>query len=341
MKSGSNLPSIPWTERERAEFKRRIAALEAGGVGGASGEIQFNNAGSFGGAADVEIEGGQLRLPAIATPTAPAADGIKLFGRKYAETTIPFYLGNPDVEPTPLQAMIAEGAYFALLPSGDTTFTNFGCPAWSLTGSALSETPTIGTRRDRIRRVRVHVTTAATTAVAGVLCNTVHPLTVGGGNSWEGGFLGTMIAGPATGVTNASHRFFMGLHDTGAPSDVNPSTLLNMCGIGYDSADTEVQFMRNDGSGTATKTSLGASFPKPTADLTNMYRLRLFSPPGTGQVRYEVTNLVNRAVATGTVTTDLPTTSSLLTPKIYSSVGGVSAVTGVTIGPVQFQTEPY
>ena len=30
----SNLPSIPWTERERAEFKRRIAALEAGGGGG-------------------------------------------------------------------------------------------------------------------------------------------------------------------------------------------------------------------------------------------------------------------------------------------------------------------
>lgn len=29
----SNLPSIPWTERERAEFKRRISALEAGGSG--------------------------------------------------------------------------------------------------------------------------------------------------------------------------------------------------------------------------------------------------------------------------------------------------------------------
>ncbi|WP_149588881.1 DUF2793 domain-containing protein, partial [Tabrizicola flagellatus] len=34
-----------------------------GSPGGASGEIQFNNAGAFGGAADVEIEGGQLRLP--------------------------------------------------------------------------------------------------------------------------------------------------------------------------------------------------------------------------------------------------------------------------------------
>lgn len=32
MRASSNLPSIPWTERERAEFKRRIVALEAGGV---------------------------------------------------------------------------------------------------------------------------------------------------------------------------------------------------------------------------------------------------------------------------------------------------------------------
>ena len=41
MRSGSNLPSIPWTERERAEFKRRIAALETGGGGGPAGSGSF------------------------------------------------------------------------------------------------------------------------------------------------------------------------------------------------------------------------------------------------------------------------------------------------------------
>ncbi len=30
----SSLPAIRWTERERAEFKARLAALEAGGGGG-------------------------------------------------------------------------------------------------------------------------------------------------------------------------------------------------------------------------------------------------------------------------------------------------------------------
>ena len=44
-----------------------------GSPGGATGEIQYNNGGAFAGAADVEIEGGQLRLPAITTPAAPAS----------------------------------------------------------------------------------------------------------------------------------------------------------------------------------------------------------------------------------------------------------------------------
>jgi hypothetical protein len=43
MRAGSNLPSIPWTERERAEFKRRFGILEAliGSGGGSPGSGSF------------------------------------------------------------------------------------------------------------------------------------------------------------------------------------------------------------------------------------------------------------------------------------------------------------
>lgn len=55
----------------------------------------------------------------------------------------------------------------------------------------------------------------------------------------------------------------------------------------------------------------------------------MFSPPGTTQaLHYEVTNLVSGAVATGTITTDIPTTSTLLTPYAWMSVGGTSSVIG-------------
>lgn len=45
---------------------------------------------------------------------------------------------------------------------------------------------------------------------------------------------------------------------------------LLLCGVGYDSADTQVHFMHNDGTGAATKIPIGVNFPKPTTDLTNM-----------------------------------------------------------------------
>jgi hypothetical protein len=151
-----------------------------------------------------------------------------------------------------------------------------------------------------------------------------------------------MHGGPSTGVTNSSHRFFMGLIESFGGTDVNPSTQIRMVGIGYDAADTQVQVMYNDGSGTATKVALGASFPKPNADRAFTYRLRLYSPPGSTQsVSYEVTYRETGAVATGTITTDIPATTDRLQPLIYAGVGGVSSVVGIAVGPATFQTEPF
>jgi hypothetical protein len=147
--------------------------------------------------------------------------------------------------------------------------------------------------------------------------------------------------GVCAGANIATHRFFMGLRDSAAPTDATPpGNFTSMVGIGYDSADTQVQFMHNDASGVATKIPLGASFPKPTVASADAYRLRLSSPPGpTQSVNYEVLNLANGAVATGTVTTDLPATNFFMAPVIFASVGGTSSVVGVMVGPVMFQTE--
>ena len=264
---------------------------------------------------------------------------MRLFSILRAGLPWPAFKSPLSAEPHPLQPLIANGNYALFMPAVGTVVTNIGMnPATAGTVTALNLQP--GSRLNRMKRVSYRVTTAATTAVASWRNNAAQ-LSIGGGNAWEGGFWGVMHGGPDTGVAaNASHRFFMGLGDTGAPTDVNPSTLLRIAGIGYDAADTQVQFMANDGAGTATKIALGANFPKPNADGTFAYRLRLYSPPGpTQSLSYEVENLVNGAIASGTVTTDLPAVTDLITPKLYTSVGGVSAVTGVMLGPIMFQTE--
>lgn len=280
-----------------------------------------------------------LTIPAVtADPAAPPSGSMAFFATSRAGQPWPAFMATGSAEPHPLQPLIANGNYSLFMPAVGTTVTNLGMSP-STAGTATGLNVSSGSRLARMKRLSYRVTTAATTAVASWR-NNASQLSIGGTNAWEGGFWGVMHGGPDTGVTNASHRFFMGLGDTAAPTDVNPSTLLRIAGIGYDAADTQVQFMHNDGTGVATKIALGASFPKPNADSTFAYRLRLYSPPGSTQsLSYEVENLGTSAIASGTVTTNLPGLTDFITPKLYTSVGGVSAVTGVMLGPIMFQTE--
>jgi hypothetical protein len=310
-----------------------------GSPGGSTGEIQWNNAGSFAGAADVEIEGGQLRLPAIATPTVPAAGGLKMFGRNVGGRMLPAIIGPSGLD-TSLQPFLGRNKVGLFLSHGNNAgFTNFGL-ATASTGTATAANVGTTNLHAYLQRHEWLVTTAATTAVVGVR-GTAQQKSIGGPAAGLGGFMVIWRWAPATGVANASHRAFAGMRaSTAAPTDVNPSTLTNICGMGYDAADANIQFMHNDGTGTATKIDLGASFAKPNADRTAVYEIVMFSPPGTSQVlSYEVTNLVTGAVATGTVTTDLPSTSTLLAPYSYVSVGGVSSVVGIMVNSLYVESD--
>ncbi len=310
-----------------------------GSPGGATGEIQWNNAGTFAGAADVEIEGGQLRLPAIATPVAPAAGGLKLFGRSVGGRMLPASVGPSGLD-TSVQPFFGRNKIGLFLPHGNNAgFTNFGF-ATAATGTATGANVAMTNLHTYMKRHEWLVTTAATTAVVGVRATTQQH-TLGGPAAGLGGFTLVWRWAPATGMANASHRAFAGMRNSvAAPTDVNPSTLTVICGMGYDAGDANIQFMHNDGSGTATKIDLGAAFPKPNADRTAVYEVAMFSPPGPTQtLGYEVTNLVSGAVATGTVTTDLPATTALLAPYSYVSVGGVSSVVGMMINSLYLESD--
>ena len=73
----------------------------------------------------------------------------------------------------------------------------------------------------------------------------------------------------------------------------------------------------------------------PTTDRANLYELSLYSPKGTTQsVAWLVTDLISAATASGTVTTDLPATTSVLAPRGWMSVGGTSSVVGIGVNSV-------
>lgn len=282
-------------------------------------------------------DNGVFTVPVAATPTAPSS-GVRAFGKSRGGQTVLGYVpatGNP----FSLQSHIGEVALAWWQASGDGVADTQSGMSASSTGTSSTVTWATTNFRTRMRWREWLVTVAATTAVAGF--RSARALfTVGGGTN-SGGFTLSLIWSPATGVTNGSHRAFAGMNtNTGAPTDVNPSTLRNMVGMAYDDTDTNIQFMHNDGAGTATKIDLGASFPKPSADREKVYRIQLYSPPGATQsVSYLVSDLETGASASGTVTTDLPAVTTGLNCHAYISVGGVSSVVGLGVRVMTLETD--
>ena len=309
------------------------------GAGGNTTEVQYNNGGALAGAADVEIEGGQLRLPAIAVPAAPAADGLKLFGKKRGGRMMVAIIGPNGIDAS-LQPHSGMNAVAKWQPDGNsTTITAVGAAALTATGTATAANVATTNRHTYMRRLEYLVTVAATTAVAGFRAAAAK-WGIGGAAAGDGGFHYVCRWGPATGVATATSRAFVGMASvTTAPTDVEPSTITNTFGMGWDAADTNIQLMYR-GAGAANKVDLGASFPVPTADRTKVYEIALFSPPGTTQsVSYEITDLATGAVATGTITTNLPAAATFLAPRGWMSVGGTSSVVGIALMNLYIETD--
>ncbi len=311
-------------------------ATPAGGGGGAPGgattQMQFNNAGAFAGATEVLVENNQLRLPATASFTAPAAGGARMVARTGAGLTVPAFLTQDGVIRGVQTAFSRSSPAIWKAVPNTTAPSLMGCSALTAVGTATASATAVTSQFTYTPRVEYLVTTAAATAVAGFR-HTNGLVTVGGGSATLGGFHFVGRWGPATGVATTTNRAFFGMaNTTAAPTDVEPSTTVNCIAMGWDAADANIQVMSNDATGTCTKTDLGGAFPVPLTDRTALYELEMFSPKGTTQaVSWTVTDLVSGATASGTITTDLPATSSILTPRGWMSVGGTSSVIGLAL----------
>ena len=272
-------------------------------------------------------------------------DTIQLFNRQVGMRNM-LAINGPSGLDTPLQPHIARNSYVQWQPQGgSTTIVAVGAGPLTVTGTATAAGwSAAGSLQQNLRRLDHLVTVAATTAVAGwryaSALWTVGGATLAGSSVPTGGFHFICRWGPATGVATTTNRAFVGMANvTTAPTDVEPSTQTNMVGMGWNAADTNIQIMFNAAS-TATKIDLGASFPVPTTDSSKAYELALFSPPGTTQsVGYSVTDLATGAVASGTITTNLPSTTTALAPRGWMSVGGTSSVIGITLNTLYIETD--
>ena len=315
------------------------AAAPAAGAGGSTGQVQFNNAGTLAGAGDVTIHDGDLVLAVNAAVTQPPA-GVKISSLQIGGRSLLAFKDASTSADAPLQSALSQARVSIWQGvSGSNAPAVSGTATLTATGTATAANIATTNRHTRTQRLEYLVTTAATTAVAGWRYPNLG-WTVGGVAADEGGFFFVCRWGPATGVATTTNRAFCGMANvTAAPTDVEPSTITNIIGMGWDAADANIQIMHR-GAGAVTKIALSASFPVPTADRTKAYELAMFSPPGSTQsVSYAVTDLGTGATATGTINTNMPTNTTLLAPRGWMSVGGTSSVIGVALMRCYLETD--
>lgn len=299
--------------------------------GGTDKQIQYNDSGALGGAANVEIESGNLHLLQTTNPSV-TTNGVLVSAN--VDMILPKLVITDNISSYEILPNLRHKRIGFCVPQNGSTFNNFGLAIGagaSIQGTLTAPTFSLTNLHTKSNRVEILRTSASASNIAGFVANIANYQS-------EKGLIFDYIWGPATGVSNTSHRSTTGFVALTSVSDINPSTHINCFFFGWDSADTNVHFMHNDGSGTCTKVDMGSNFPVPTVDRTNWYRMIIENLEGVNEIYYKIIDLATGNNSSGMVNTNLPAGDTFLGIRNVLSVGGVSSVAGIAMGNLYIET---
>lgn len=130
-------------------------------------------------------------------------------------------------------------------------------------------------------------------------------------------------------TNNSTLRFFCGLssqYASTAPTNVEPTTLINSIGVAKLRDTTNLYFIWNDNTGTASSLDLGSGFSG--TDTTSVYRIRIYKIVGAAAINMELYKTASNGVVTmvsNNITSDYSTGSNLY-PVTWISTNTASGV---------------
>lgn len=328
--------------------KWTVGATVASVPGGATTKVQFNNAGSFGGAANVEIDNGDLTLLVNAAPVVPLVGEVKLFAKTLGNTRVMAAAVGPSGMDYTLQPSIwrqkisrwnAPGNV-ATVPGVD------GFGAMTVVGTATARAVATTNLLTRMRRLS-YISVATAAGVSSV--RSASMFTAGTGTAIQGGgFFASFrfAATDAAGVVGA--RMFVGV-DSAAPTNVEMNTRLNNFGIAQLSTDATQLFLVYGGSAAQTAVALGVGFPPFSAPASATvgvpYDLTIWCPPASnGVFNWQLDRLDTGTTTSGTVTpatpgTQTPANTTLLSASIYRTNNATAAPVAVDVSNIYVETD--
>ncbi|HXF89616.1 MAG TPA: DUF2793 domain-containing protein [Xanthobacteraceae bacterium] len=219
----------------------------------------------------------------------------------------------------------ARRRYVEWFPNVNTTTLNAQGLTSTITGTATAAALSNVSMFAQSPRL-IFASAAAAGSSAGV--NGAQLIVWRGSSGDRGGFYLLMRFGWET--PQAQGRCFAGLRgSTAAIGNVNPSTLTDIIGIGFDSGQTTMRILSNDASGTASALDLGANFTSNQGH--DFYELMLSAEPGGSEVKWRVERLNSGHIATGTINADLPAAGTFLTPHLWGNNGTTAAAVQIAL----------
>ena len=149
-------------------------------------------------------------------------------------------------------------------------------------------------------------------------------------------FVTRFVVSDAAAVTGA--RMFVGLSaTTGAPTNVEPNTVNNVVGVAQISTSNNLQIVTRDGT-TAQTIDLGVNFPANTLS-ADAYELALFAPPNGTTIGYRVERLGTANVAEGTLSTNLPVSTTLMGIQMWRCNNATALAVGLDLVNLYIETD--
>lgn len=270
----------------------------------------------------ISLTGAQssILLTATSDPATPSAGTQYIYSKDIGGRLMPKMKGPSGVD-TPIQPAIFSNGVRLVSPGTTTALNYVGMGAFTAVGTLSHPALTANSLREST--IRGIVTSAAT-------ANSASELRYAIAQAWRGnsGNLGGFFAVFRFGISStvATQQVFVGFtSSTSAIATTQVPSALTLCvGVGWDNADSNMQLLHNDGSGTCTKVDLGASFVKNQQN--DFYELVLFAKPSDTAIGWRVKNLRTDVETSGTIaSSDIPTTTTFLAPHIYANNGGTAA----------------
>lgn len=280
----------------------------------------------------------EIDIPVLAADPAAPVDGfLNLYAKKIGGRSMLMQMGPSGLETSFQPNLGGNKVALWMPPGGSTTVPGvFGMAALTATGTGTSRT--IATTNLLTRMTRLGYVSAATAGSLGGAREAVAKYTTGAGGSLGGFFYRTRFA-TSDAAAVAGARMFVGLSaNTGAPTNVEPNTLVNSVGVVQQSTSNNLQIYCAGASAGANLIDLGANFPANTLS-ADVYELALFSPSSNGNVYYKVTRLNTGHTAEGVFTTGLPTSATLLCHQIWRCNNATALAVGVDICGIYMETD--